>query len=417
MRGSSAVLGLLNELVSAGLAHSAAFGHGASFRISVGESGQYVHVRVFISSVRRGLEQERDALPGLLKAIGFEPVRFEDFTAQKVPSRQACLDGVDSVDAYVLLIGPHYGHVFPETGQSATHDEYVRARNRGIPRLVFTKAGVEMDSDQKAFVDELGDYGAGSFWSTFSDVTDLQTKVAAALREVASQPDHLTYDALREQPLVTWRSDWDDPRTRRQQSTPAGELHVVPLGTDPIPARVMRTMTDRLVTALRSSGAVPVHAGVEPRSDERSSIVEVPPPDRRGAIDVLRPSHVLGARVQASGQVSVWWTLPTDGMGAILNAADLTTNAAASLRLAGLIGVGTAQQLAVAAGVEGSMLSILDGTLGQTGRSSASFGIRGDEPVRVLPDESVSLAVLDRGAEEFARDLAAALLQKFGRQH
>lgn len=169
------------------------FGHVENFRINVAESRQYAHVRVFISSVRRGLEQERDALPGLLKAIGFEPVRFEDFTAQKVPSRQACLDGVDSADAYVLLIGPHYGHVFPETGQSATHDEYVRARNRGIPRLVFTKAGVEMDSDQKTIVDGVGDYGAGSFWSTFSDVTDLQTKVAAALREVASQPGHLTY--------------------------------------------------------------------------------------------------------------------------------------------------------------------------------------------------------------------------------
>jgi len=39
-----------------------------------------VLVRVFISSVRRGLEAERDALPGLVKAIGHEPVRFEDFT-------------------------------------------------------------------------------------------------------------------------------------------------------------------------------------------------------------------------------------------------------------------------------------------------------------------------------------------------
>lgn len=374
-------------------------------------------MRVFISSVRRGLEQERDALPGLLKAIGFEPVRFEDFTAQMVPSRQACLDAVDSADAYLLLLGPHYGHVFPETGQSATHDEYVRARNRGIPRLVFTKAGAEMDNDQKRFVDEIGDYGAGSFWSTFSDVTDLQTKVAAALREVASQPGHLTYHALREQPSVTWRSDWDDPRARRQQNTPTGELHVVPLGTDPIPARVMRTMTDRLITALRSSGAVRVHAGLEPRSDERSATVEIPPPDRRGPIDVLRPSHVLGARVQSSGQVSVWWALPTDGMGGILNAADLATNAAASLRLAGLIGVGPAQQLAVAAGVEGSMMSVLEGTLGQAGRSSASFGLRGDEPVRVHPDESVSPAVLDRGAEEFARDLAVALLESFGRHH
>jgi hypothetical protein len=48
-------------------------------------------MRVFISSVRRGLEEERDALPGALAALGYTPVRFEDYTAQPLPSRQACL--------------------------------------------------------------------------------------------------------------------------------------------------------------------------------------------------------------------------------------------------------------------------------------------------------------------------------------
>lgn len=39
-------------------------------------------MKVMISSVRRGLEPERDALPGLIMALGHEPVRFEDFSAQ-----------------------------------------------------------------------------------------------------------------------------------------------------------------------------------------------------------------------------------------------------------------------------------------------------------------------------------------------
>ncbi|MBN7505241.1 MULTISPECIES: DUF4062 domain-containing protein [Mycobacteroides] len=51
-------------------------------------------MRVCISSARRGLEEERDALPGLISAIGHMPVCFEDFTAQTVPSREACLAGV-----------------------------------------------------------------------------------------------------------------------------------------------------------------------------------------------------------------------------------------------------------------------------------------------------------------------------------
>ena len=43
-------------------------------------------MKIFISSVRRGLEDERDALPALISALGHTPVRFEDFSAQSVPS-------------------------------------------------------------------------------------------------------------------------------------------------------------------------------------------------------------------------------------------------------------------------------------------------------------------------------------------
>lgn len=43
-------------------------------------------MRIFISSVRKGLEEERDALPGLIRALGHTPVLFEDFTAQTTPA-------------------------------------------------------------------------------------------------------------------------------------------------------------------------------------------------------------------------------------------------------------------------------------------------------------------------------------------
>src|SRR6478672_1784892 len=122
-------------------------------------------MKVFISSVRRGLEAERDSLPGLVMALGHEPRRFEDFGAQAMPSREACLRGVDDSDVYVLLLGPHYGHVFPETGQSATHDEWVAAVSKGIPRLVFRKRGVDFEPDQETFAKLVGDYGHGVFYA------------------------------------------------------------------------------------------------------------------------------------------------------------------------------------------------------------------------------------------------------------
>lgn len=106
-------------------------------------------MKIFISSVRSGLEQERDSLPGLILALGHEPKRFEDFGAQVMPSREACLRGVDNSDVYLLLLGPNYGYTFPETGQSATHDEWIAAITKGMPRLVFRKQGVQMDADRR----------------------------------------------------------------------------------------------------------------------------------------------------------------------------------------------------------------------------------------------------------------------------
>jgi hypothetical protein len=48
---------------------------------------------------------------------------------------------------YVLLLGPRYGAPFPDTGLSPTADEFPRARQRGIPVLVFNKT-VDAEDEQ-----------------------------------------------------------------------------------------------------------------------------------------------------------------------------------------------------------------------------------------------------------------------------
>src|SRR5919106_5567342 len=116
---------------------------------------------VFLSSVRRGLEQERDNLPALIRAIGHEGKRFEDYTAQPVASREACLRGVDEADVYLLLIGNRYGEPVFDSGLSPTEEEFTRARQRGIPMLVFVKQGVEVEPRQQAFIDRVEEYTGG----------------------------------------------------------------------------------------------------------------------------------------------------------------------------------------------------------------------------------------------------------------
>lgn len=119
-------------------------------------------MKVFLSSVRHGLEAERDALPGLIKAIGHEPIRFEQFTAQPVPSREACMNGVDAADAYVLLLGEHFGHVFRRQ-VSRPHLTSTSAPVSGGSHAWCSKSGVDMDTEQQTFAEAIGEYGAGSF--------------------------------------------------------------------------------------------------------------------------------------------------------------------------------------------------------------------------------------------------------------
>jgi hypothetical protein len=141
-----------------------------------------ITVIVFISSVRRGLEDERDYLPALLKASGHQPRRFEDFSAQPVPSRDACLAGVEAAEVYLLLLGQHYGEPLPDTGKAPTEEEFTVAKRRGMTVLVFRKTGDTADERQRDFIARVGEYQRGRFWKEFRDNGDLAVAVLDALR-------------------------------------------------------------------------------------------------------------------------------------------------------------------------------------------------------------------------------------------
>jgi hypothetical protein len=162
-------------------------------------------VKVFISSVRHGLEAERDALPGLIAALGHEPKRFEDYTAQGVASRQACLDGVRDANVYLLLLGDIYGNPLPDTGYAPTEEEFVAAQARGIAILVFVKRGATPGGQQQAFIDRVSGYVDGRFRKGFSDTAGLLTAVAGALRELTSRPPVLAWSPLTVPTDVPWR--------------------------------------------------------------------------------------------------------------------------------------------------------------------------------------------------------------------
>jgi hypothetical protein len=119
---------------------------------------------------------------------------------------------VESSDVYLLLVGPHYGHVFEDTQQSATHDEWMAATAAGMSRLVYRKSGAKLDADQAAFVAGVEDYAAGVFRDSFGTTAELLTKVVAKIRELAESSGPLAFAPLAETPVVamapTVRAEW-----------------------------------------------------------------------------------------------------------------------------------------------------------------------------------------------------------------
>jgi hypothetical protein len=358
-------------------------------------------MRIFISSVRRGLVVERDALPGLIMALGHTAVCFEDFSAQDAPSREACLREVLASDVYLLLLGPHYGHRFPETGQSATHDEWMAATAAGKTRLVYRKDGVEFDEDQQEFARLVEDYGSGVFRDAFTTPHELQTKVVAKLRELEQAGNPLAFTALSGPVAVTWRREFGP--AARNSAGPALEVHVVPIGADPLPARLLTDLETALPGRIRDLAQLEHSRALATTRLDGAVVVTSGSGMRRTA-----QPQLLGVRVAADRQVSVWAGLPGDDLSAVLDPDALPAQIAGMLRLIGGLRIIDTANVAVAVGLD-PMTMVAVGRLADmaNGRTIASMS---SEPLRLLPDEQVSCAALDVGAAEVGQSWSRAMV-------
>jgi hypothetical protein len=142
--------------------------------------------RVFVSSVVKDFEEYREAVRKGVEDVGGEPVLVnEDFPALSASSRNACLDGVDSSDIYVVIIGERGGWKTP-SGKLVVEEEYEQARKRKKPTLAFIQ-NVKRDAEAERFVNVLSDYIDGVFRPLFDDAAKLRGLVAAALEPVIRQ--------------------------------------------------------------------------------------------------------------------------------------------------------------------------------------------------------------------------------------
>jgi len=136
---------------------------------------------VFISSLISGYEALREAAAEAISTLGHRVLRAEDFAASTSTPQQACLAGVRAADVVVLLVVDQYGAV-QESGLSATHEEYLEARD-AKPVLVFVQSGVTRDEQQQRFLDEVQAWTTGHFRAGFDSADALRVAVTKALHE------------------------------------------------------------------------------------------------------------------------------------------------------------------------------------------------------------------------------------------
>jgi len=96
--------------------------------------------RVYISSTFSDLEEHRRTVGSALRRLGHEDVAMEYYVAEDKRPLDRCLSDVESCDVYVGIFAWRYGYIpnvnYPD-GRSITELEYRKAREKGVPRLIF----------------------------------------------------------------------------------------------------------------------------------------------------------------------------------------------------------------------------------------------------------------------------------------
>ena len=174
-----------------------------------------IQPRIFVSSVMKGYQNFRGAASAAIRQAGCNPILAEMFPANSSSPRSACLDGVESADAFVLLLGSRFGWKTP-SGRSATEEEYQHACRQQIPIMVFVQQGETTEPDQQRFIEEVEDYVRGHFRKSFETPNDLTRLVSEAVLSAelgaVSRGTHLPNDrlheALNQRPPDTQNAVW-----------------------------------------------------------------------------------------------------------------------------------------------------------------------------------------------------------------
>ena len=152
-------------------------------------------MRVFVSSVQDELINERTAILELVNTDSFlskhvEAVLFEHQPARTAPAGNAYLSDLESCDVYVGILGFEYGNA-GDDGFSPTHREYLKAKEQGLPILVFVRGQSGQDKRREPeamkLFQQIQDSKKGHTYRRFDHYQDLKSKVRSALLPILQE--------------------------------------------------------------------------------------------------------------------------------------------------------------------------------------------------------------------------------------
>jgi hypothetical protein len=151
-------------------------------------------VKIFISSPVNGLEEARKSAIEAVIRTGHYPSAQEYWSASLNPSLQECLARVAQCRALILLLGPTYGTIDPESQKSITQLEYEEAERLDLPRFVFPIIPPNQDKWQpqdvepaykekhQRFYEKIRDTKTGVFYKK-AHLEKLEQEIAYALQQ------------------------------------------------------------------------------------------------------------------------------------------------------------------------------------------------------------------------------------------
>jgi hypothetical protein len=143
--------------------------------------------KVFISSVIQDFTDEREAAESAVKSLGLLPIMAEQFSAQPLSPRRACLQGVKKSDLFLAIIGNRYGNE-TDSGNSPCEEEFEEARQMGLPIFIFIK-NCKRDKKQEDFKERITSYEKGYFVRYFDTTDNLFRQVTESLSQYSSTTD------------------------------------------------------------------------------------------------------------------------------------------------------------------------------------------------------------------------------------